>query len=360
MFKKGDKVIVIKTEFSDEEWKPMGKIYFSFALGDELTVLEQSYHHEGVSFKEDSREFWYPPTGFKLKTEIEYKNQINMQELMLDVLEKTYNNKMLRQKTIPLFMSNPGVGKSTIIKKFAESKGVKMVKITLSQRMPNEVVGMLMPDIKTGKMVAFNSLELSNLKAGDIIFFDEVFNGTLKQTLDAALNFFEDRVFPNGEPCPDVMIVAASNHQGLINLTPQIKERFIMYDLKRDNEGFAKYLKEKYFMPKSIAANLNTLINKEKFDSAIWNYNSDRSIEKAIMQIGCNLKSPYDDLLIPIFKEKIPFKSNGEPTEVEDEKIEYLEFLRMYIQKQNKITDNSNNVSKNNIKKSRVASYLFS
>jgi MoxR-like ATPase len=40
-------------------------------------------------------------------------------------------------------MSNPGIGKSTIIREFAEKKGVKMVKITLSTRMPNEVAGMV-------------------------------------------------------------------------------------------------------------------------------------------------------------------------------------------------------------------------
>ena len=79
-----------------------------------------------------------------------------MRKEITDILEKTYNNLILRRTTVPLLLSNPGTGKSTIIKQFAESKGVKMVKITLSQRMPNEVVGMLMPDTKTGKMVAFN------------------------------------------------------------------------------------------------------------------------------------------------------------------------------------------------------------
>lgn len=80
--------------------------------------------------------------------EINKINKINMkekgmQELMLEILNKTYDNLILRRTTVPLFMSNPGVGKSTIIKEFAEERKVKMVKITLSQRMPNEVVGMV-------------------------------------------------------------------------------------------------------------------------------------------------------------------------------------------------------------------------
>lgn len=66
-----------------------------------------------------------------------------MKELMLDILEKTYSNPVLRKTTVPLFMGNPGMAKTTTIKEFAESKGVKLLKMTLSQRMPNEVVGMM-------------------------------------------------------------------------------------------------------------------------------------------------------------------------------------------------------------------------
>jgi hypothetical protein len=228
-----------------------------------------------------------------------------MENQMLDVLNKTYDNLNLRRKTVPLFMSNPGIGKTTIIKKFAETKGVKMVKITLSQRMPNEVVGMVMPDTATNKLLVYDSYEMANLIDGDILFFDEVFNGTLKQTLDAVLNLLEDRTLPSGKKLADVMIVAASNPQGLINLTPQIKERFIRYDLKFDSEEYQTLLKQKYGIPESISVNLCTLIYKEKFEPETWNYLTPRSIEKAIMQIGCDLNSPHNDVLIPFLSSEI-------------------------------------------------------
>ncbi len=70
-------------------------------------------------------------------------NKQSMEKQMLEVLNKTYDNLHLRRTTVPLFMSNPGIGKTTIIQKFAKDRGVKLVKITLSQRMPNEVVGMV-------------------------------------------------------------------------------------------------------------------------------------------------------------------------------------------------------------------------
>lgn len=284
-------------------------------------------------------------------------NKINMkdkgmQELMLEILNKTYDNPILRKTTVPLFMSNPGVGKSTIIKEFAESKGVKMIKITLSQRMPNEVVGMVMPDINTGKLLVFDSYQLETLKNGDILFFDEVFNGTLKQTLDAVLNLLEDRMLPSGKKLANVMIVAASNHQGLINLTPQIKERFIKYDLKFNKNEFQSYLKNKYGMPESISNNLCILINKEKFEQNGWDFITPRSIEKAINQMGCDLQSPYTDLLLPYLTSELesPLDINDLNVKKGDQ-VPYLDILKLIIKHKND--------QENNKQKSRVTSDLL-
>jgi hypothetical protein len=61
-----------------------------------------------------------------------------------------------------------------------------------------------------------------------------MFNGTLKQTLDAVLNFLMDRGLMSGKPLADVMIVvAASNPEGMIPLTPQIKSYYVPYKIQR-------------------------------------------------------------------------------------------------------------------------------
>jgi hypothetical protein len=258
-----------------------------------------------------------------------------MKNKILDILEKTYENPTLRKTTVPLFMSNPGTGKSVTIKEFAQSKHVNMLKLTLSQRMPNEVAGMVMPNSSTSKLDVFDSYELSSLKDGDILFIDEVFNGTLKQTLDAFLNILEDRKLPSGASLADIMIVAASNPQGLINITPQIKERFIRYDLHFSAKEFKDYLNDKYGMPYKISDHLCTLISKEKFEHDCWNYNTPRSIEKAINQIGSGLDSPYNDILLPYLTIKIT-----SPIDIlnikKDEDVEYLELLKIIIKNNNK------------------------
>lgn len=259
-----------------------------------------------------------------------------MEKRMLNILNKTYDNPILRRTTVPLFMSNPGVGKSTVTRRFSQEKGVGFKKITLSQRMPNEVVGGSMPSSKTKSWEVYDSEELLTLKDGDILFFDEVFNGTLKQTLDAVLNLLEDRRLPSGKKLADVMIVAASNPQGLINLTPQIKERFIRYDLKFNQEEFQTLLKDRYGMPLKISKNLCILINKEKFESTSWDFVTPRSIEKAINQIGCDLESPYSDLLLPFLSEKMKFPIDAPFLDIKKgDEIEYLQFLKLIIKDKN-------------------------
>lgn len=253
-----------------------------------------------------------------------------------EILNKTYNNPILRRTTVPLLMSAPGMGKTTIVREFAKEKGVNMLKVTLSQRMPHEVISMMMPNQKTGKLEVYDSLEISSLKSGDILFFDEVFNGTLKATLDSVLNFTEDRITPSGKHIEGIFIIAASNPQGLINLTPQIKERFIMYDLKFNAEEYQEYLKDKYGMPEVVSKNLSILIGKEKFESITWNYMTPRSLEKAINQIGCELQSPYDDVLLPFLKHEIVLENSyGDLNYKKGDKIEYLTVLKTIIKKRN-------------------------
>lgn len=262
--------------------------------------------------------------------------QTSMIEQLKNVLSVTYDNPILRRTTVPLFMSNPGLGKSTIIKEFAASRGVKMVKMTLSTRMPNEVTGMTMPDLVNDRLVLLDSHQLTALNDGDILFIDEVFNGTLKQTLDAFLNFLEDRMLLSGKKLADVLIVAASNPQGLINITPQIKQRFIRYDLKFNANEFEEYLKNKFGMPESISKNISIAINKEKFEQENWEYVTPRSMEKAINQIGCGLENPHDTLLMPFLTKEIEAPIDIAALNVKKgENVEYLKLLKLFIQKNN-------------------------
>ena len=185
------------------------------------------------------------------------------------------------------------------------------------------------PDLVNNEMVSLDSKDLLSLKNGDILFFDEMFNGTLKQTLDAVLNFLEDRILMSGRPLADVMIVAASNPEGMIPLTPQIKERVVLYNISFKVVDFNKYLIDKYYMPAEIASKLSNMVQKESFsDINKWNYNSARSVEKALNAVGRDVPHPNEKDFNFLITTNIELPVDlPEIAKVKGDKIPYIDLL---------------------------------
>jgi len=209
------------------------------------------------------------------------------------VLEGIYNNPELRKTIVPLFIGNPGLGKTVMIEQFAKDKGVQLIEIITSQVSPFEVSGICIPDKDTKQMMYYNLDRLENLKDGDILFFDELLNGN-PIVLNACLTMLEQRRFISGKNLPDIMIVAASNWQGMCPLTPQIKERFVWYDVKFNSNLWNEFMTKKYNLVPSIISKLVSLITKEDFTGN--NFNTPRSIDKAINMLIHNIPTPYSHL----------------------------------------------------------------
>lgn len=214
------------------------------------------------------------------------------------ILEGIYNNLELRRSIVPLFMGDPGVSKTSQIEAFAKEKGVNLVQFITSQRNPFEISGLGMPDKDIKRMSYWDFDTLLDMKDGDILFFDEVFNGN-PTTLNACLTLLEGRTMISGKKLPNIMIVAAANPQGMVPLTPQIKERFTWYDVEFDSHMWADYVFDKYLMPKKISRKLCDLILGENF-KCDKNFNSARSIDKAVSMIIKGVNTPYDTIVKPI------------------------------------------------------------
>lgn len=218
------------------------------------------------------------------------------------ILEKIYENQELRRSIVPLFIGDPGLGKTFMIEEFAKEKGANLVELITSQMSPFEISGIAMPDKDSKKMTYYNFDKLEELKDGDILFFDELLNGN-PVVLNACLTILEQRRFISGKPLPNIMIVAAANPQGMVPLTPQIKERFVWYDVKFNKKMWIEYMIEKRQITRKIGDKLAKLISDEKFTT--HNFFTPRSVDKAVNMIINEVHTPYEKILEPILSEPI-------------------------------------------------------
>lgn len=248
------------------------------------------------------------------------------------ILESIYNDPIARRNIVPLFISDPGRGKTHVVRDFMISKGVYKPAFVLSQRMPFEVSGMAMVDREKEFMKYYDFDTFLNLKDGDILFCDETFNAN-PVTLSAFLTFLEDRIMISGRKLPDIMIIAAANHQGKPVITPQINRRFLIYDIEFDAPYWQDYMLKKYKMPKLVSSKLCTLIKQEDFTK--YNYNTEADFDKAVHMIINSQKTPYEDTLIPILETLIPNNTNSQVKLSENrilepgESISWLEMIRI-------------------------------
>lgn len=216
-----------------------------------------------------------------------------------EVLEKIYENPSLRKKAIPLFLGNPGIGKTKLIEDFARKKGVNLVEVIASQLLPNEISGIAIPCKETNTMTYFDYDRFINMKDGDILFFDELPNANT-MVLNACLTLLENRRMISGRKLNDIMIIAAGNPQGSQVMTPQIKERFIWYNVEVDKEMWKKYMVEKYQITHDVYEGLWTLIKSEKFAGSEKNYNTPRSLDKAVEMLINEVPTPYEKFVKPV------------------------------------------------------------
>lgn len=196
------------------------------------------------------------------------------------------------------------------------------------------------PDKETKKMTYFNFDKLEDLKDGDILFFDELLNGN-PIVLNACLTILEQRRFISGKPLPKIMIVGAANPQGMVPLTPQIKERFVWYNVEFEADMWKDYMQEKYFMPRLMSQQLCTLIKNEDFKSN--NFHSPRSIDKAVNMIINDVPTPYFDVVGSIINKPIknPLKAEVDLGEGRilgaEEMISWAELIKFKFNQMNSI-----------------------
>ena len=164
-------------------------------------------------------------------------------EKMLQLLDMAW---LLRDQIVPCLVGPPGIGKTAAVEQHAKAHGCgKVVKIVASRCIPSETVGMTMPNHARRSMDIYNSMQLSSLEDGDILFLDELLEAD-QYVLSTLLTVIESREMADGTPLPDIQIIAATNDTiPAEQLKGNIRQRFMFQRFKIDQIQTRDYIEEK-------------------------------------------------------------------------------------------------------------------
>lgn len=161
-------------------------------------------------------------------------------EEMVSLLDSTWH---ARDIIVPCLIGPVGIGKTAAVDQHARNVGAgKVVTIIVSQILPNEVSGITMPVNESKSMEIFDHARLSSLEDGDILFFDELFEGA-PHVLSACLTLIESRMLMSGKKLPDIQIIAATNPTvAPAAIKPSVRQRFMFCKFKEDGMSTANYI----------------------------------------------------------------------------------------------------------------------
>lgn len=210
-------------------------------------------------------------------------------ERMIQLLDTSW---LLRDEIVPCLVGPPGIGKTAAVELHAKNHNCgKVVKIVASRCVPSETVGMTMPDHANRSMDIYNSMQLSSLEDGDILFLDELLEAD-QFVLSTLLTVIESREMADGTPLPDIQIIAATNDTiPSDQLKDNIKERFMFMRFEIDKEQTKKYILEKtgMEMPRDIL-NMLTGTSRE------YNFLTPRTLTKLCLWIDATPEDKVTDV----------------------------------------------------------------
>jgi hypothetical protein len=199
-------------------------------------------------------------------------------EKMVRLLDAAW---LLRKEIVPCLVGPPGIGKTAAVERHAKAHGCgKVVKIVASRCIPSETVGMTMPDHEHRSMDIYNSMQLSSLEDGDILFLDELLEAD-QFVLSTLLTVIESREMADGTPLPDIQIIAATNDTiPPEQLKGNIRQRFMFQRFEVDTNQTSSYIRELTGMNMP-----NSVLSKLTDKGGDYNFLTPRSLTKLCMWI---------------------------------------------------------------------------
>jgi|KBSMisStaDraftv2_1062788.scaffolds.fasta_scaffold250823_2 MoxR-like ATPase len=124
---------------------------------------------------------------------------------------------------MPHAFGPPGCGKSTIMEMAAAQIGCQLHIVNVSRISPLELEGVMMPVDENTRLSLLHSTLWTNLKEGDIVFFDELLRG-FPEVYNGLLDIFTSRQVA-GLTLPKVFLIGASN--SIVSYDKALEDRLL-------------------------------------------------------------------------------------------------------------------------------------
>lgn len=236
--------------------------------------------------------------------------EINGREVT-KITQSEYKENLTVKENNMLIFGKSGIGKTAIVKEYAEENGLKLLDYDLAGRLPEEVAGI--PAVKGDFYRRTLDEELKDFFAcegeGYILLFDEINQGS-PDTLNTLYRIThpnpEMRVWA-GHRISKCQIVACGNMSDgtdgtvyLTELPTPLMNRFYIFELVASNKDTTNYLKNKYKnipqVAKYIKVMLDSNISPRDIDEVLKNLQYEYSNRFIEAKIGSALTAKLYDL----------------------------------------------------------------
>lgn len=236
--------------------------------------------------------------------------EINGREVT-KITQSEYKQNLTVRENNMLVFGKSGIGKTAIVKEFAEENGLKLLDYDLAGRLPEEVAGI--PAVKGDfyKRTLDEELEDFFAKEGEgyILLFDEINQGS-----PDTLNTLYRITHPNpkmrvwaGHSISKCQVVACGNlsdgSDGTVYLTDlptPLINRFYVFELVASNKDTTNYLKAKYKNIPQVAKYIKVLLDNNiaprDIDEVLKNLQYEYSSRFIEAKIGSALTAKLYDI----------------------------------------------------------------
>ena len=227
------------------------------------------------------------------------------------ITQSEYKQNLTVKENNMLVFGKSGIGKTAIVKEFAEENGLKLLDYDLAGRLPEEVAGI--PAVNGDFYTRTLDKELEDFfkveGEGYILLFDEINQGS-----PDTLNTLYRITHPNpamrvwaGHKIGKCQVVACGNMSDgtdgtvyLTDLPTPLLNRFYVFELVANNKDTTNYLKNKYKnipqVAKYIKVMLDNSIAPRDIDEVLKNLQYDYSSRFIEAKIGSALTAKLYDI----------------------------------------------------------------